>query len=342
MAYTSPAPTRPTPLRHAPVVGLALVVAALATIVWWQDREIRRLSLAAAARPTVTWRNARARSVALDLRRVAASPTDRAPAEDAIARPALLAPLRAAKPAAASAGALARLLDSPEFFQLLALHRQASLDARFAGLFRQLGLNPEELAAFKRLLAEKENVALEVVAVNETQPDGPLPPATLAAGVSAARAEVEAAIRQSLGGERYALYREYEQALPQRTIVAQLEQRLSYSATPLTPTQADALVRILATHAPVTPATDVVPASSVVVNNKPAAAPALLQPETLIAQVTETAIVQSHAVLAPAQVSALRDIQNEQQASARAMQLLRDSLPVGDHRLGPAFQILLQ
>jgi hypothetical protein len=215
---------------------------------------------------------------------------------------------------------------------------------RFAGLFRQLGLSADELAGFKQLLAEKENVALEVVAVSETQPDGPLPPATLAAGVSAARAEVEAAIRQSLGGERYALYREYEQALPQRTIVAQLEQRLSYSATPLTPTQADALVRILVTHAPAASVTEVPPTSSVVVNSKPApaAAPSLLQSEVQVAPVTEVAIAQSHAVLAPAQVAALRDIQNEQQASARAMQLLRDSLPAGDRRLGPAFQLLLQ
>src|SRR6185436_2421104 len=125
-------------------------------------------------------------------------------------------------------------------------------------------------AAFKRLLAEKENVALDVVAVSEMQPDGPLPAQALTASVNAARAQVEDAIRSSLGNERYAVYRDYEQTLPQRTIVAQLEQRLSYSGAPLAPAQSEALVRILIAHAPAPAAAETAPAAMVVGKGAPA------------------------------------------------------------------------
>src|SRR5205814_1786200 len=102
------------------------------------------------------------------------------------------------------------------------------LDARFAELFRRLHLSEEELAQFKRLLVEKESVVLDVVTVSEESPSGPLSPAILQASVRTAQAQVEDAIRASLGDDRYAVYHDFEVTLAQRALVTRLEQRLSY------------------------------------------------------------------------------------------------------------------
>jgi hypothetical protein len=334
------APPATARVKDALVVVLALLTAALTLAVWRQQRELRRLAPAPApdapAALAMSLRTVRARNLTLVPPR-AAAPERAEPPDAAEERPDFSLPRRA-PPRGSPADALARLLDNPEFFQLLALHRQAALDARFAALFRQLALGGDELAAFKRLLVEKDSVALDVVAVSESQPGGPLSPAQLDAGIAAARAQVEAAIRTALGHERYAVYRDYEQTLPQRTVVARLEQRLSYSAAPLAPAQAEALVKLLVAHAPAeTPAA----AATVAAKSAPPAV-SLLGAEPAPARITETALVEAQAVLAPAQVAALRDLQAEQQASARALDLLRENLPAAGMRPGLPAQLFLQ
>jgi hypothetical protein len=241
----------------------------------------------------------------------------------------------------AGASPLTRLLDDPEFFQTLALHRQATLDARFAPLFRRLDLGANELAAFKRLLVEKDNVALDVVAVSEAQPDGPLPSAAFNASIATAQARVEDSIRDSLGAERYAVYRDYLQTLPQRAVVAQLEQRLSYSPTPLAPAQAESLVRILVAHAPAAPVAESPHVPSVVVDATTHVATALAENHTPAALVSNDAVNEAQTLLTPRQTAALRDIQTEQQASERALQLLRERLPASD-RPGSPYGLLWQ
>lgn len=224
-------------------------------------------------------------------------------------------------------GGLVRLMENPEFVQALGLQRHAMLDARFAGLFRTLNLAPNELAAFKNLLVEKENVVLDVVTVSETLPDGPLPTDTLRASVRAAQAQVEQAIHSSLGSERYAIYREYERTLAQRATVAQLEQRLSYTDSPLAPAQADALVRILAAHSPSTTPVEAPPVVSVLVRAGVPEAVPILPTSASTGRVTEDVVVRSQAVLAPPQLQALRELQAEQQAAMRAAELIRQVAP---------------
>jgi hypothetical protein len=217
-------------------------------------------------------------------------------------------------------------MENPEFVQALGLQHHALLDARFGALFRQLNLSPEELAAFKNLLVEKENVALDVVTVSETLVGGPLPPDMLRASVRSAQSHVEQAILSSLGSERYALYREFERTLPQRTTVAQLEQRLSYTEAPLSPAQAESLVRVLAAHAPNVRAEPAPVVSVLVRAGVPEAVP-LLPTTAGTGRVTEEVIAQSQSVLSPSQVDALRELQAEQQAAAKAAELIRQVAP---------------
>jgi hypothetical protein len=234
---------------------------------------------------------------------------------------------------------LARLVENPEFLEALGLHRQSMLDARFAELFRRLNLGTAELAAFKRLLADKENAVLDVVAISESLPDGPLSSDTLRAGVRAAQTQVEQAIQNSLGSERYAMYRDYERTLAHRETVAQLEQRLSYGTAPLLPAQADALVRILVASAPPENASS--PAVSIVLAASGTTVP-ILQATAPAGRVTDEGIAQAQAVLAPAQVAALRDLQVEQQAAARAAELVRQSAPGVSETAGIGLSLFLQ
>ena len=326
------------------VAALALVTAALAIAVWQQRAEIRRL----APRPLEPLAPGVALHLATARNLVLASPrADRTAGEPMSAMddarefaPSLFP--RTARPRPVNPSPLARLLNNPEFFQALALHRQATLDTRFAGLFRRLDLDADELAAFKHLLAEKDNIALDVVAIGEAQPDGPMPGELLNASVAAARAQVEDAIRASLGSERYAVYRDYEDTLPQRTVIAQLEQRLSYSPTPLSPAQSDSLVRILVAHAPPPAAADTPRAATVVVGATAPVAEAVTESHAATAVVTNDVIAEAQTLLAPNQVAAFREIQTEQQASARALQLIRENLPGGDRSASTMLNFLLQ
>jgi hypothetical protein len=222
--------------------------------------------------------------------------------------------------------ALARLMENPEFVQALGQQRHAMLDARFGPLFRQLNLSGEALAAFKRLLVEKENVLLDVVTVNETAPGGPLSADSLRQGVRLAQAQIDQSIRNSLGPERYGLYQEFERTLAQRATVAQLEQRLSYTGTPLSPAQADSMVRILSATAPLA-AAEATPVISILVRDGVPEAVPVLPATAATGRVTDDVIAQAQTVLAPVQVAALREIQSEQAAGVRAAELIRMVTP---------------
>jgi cell division protein FtsB len=60
------------------------------------------------------------------------------------------------------------------------------------------------------------------------------------------------------------------------------------------------------------------------------------------ASITNEALADAQSVLAPSQAAALRQLQAEQQASAQAAQLLRDSLPAEDNFNRLAWKLLLQ
>jgi hypothetical protein len=239
-----------------------------------------------------------------------------------------------------SGEAMARLMEDPQFVNALSLQRRAMLDARFGELFRQLNLQGEELATFKQLLSEKENVALEVVTLSDAAPEGPLRPDALRAAVRAAQTQIEQAIHSSLGSDRYAVYRDYERTIAHRATVAQLEQRLSYTNAPLTPAQADTVVRILSQTTPPAATEEPVPPVSVLVRSGVPEAIPLLPANAGAGRVTEEAITQAQTVLTQRQVEALREIQLEQQAAMQAAQMIRDAAPVTNDMI-PTWPTLL-
>lgn len=213
-------------------------------------------------------------------------------------------------------GRFATALNSPEALRLMSLQQKASLDNRYASLFKQLNLSPADLDKFKSLLVEKQSAVMDVMAAARAQGLDPRDNRDqIQALVQSTQADVDNSIRAQLGDAAYAQYQGYEATLPQRNVVDQLNQRLSYSATPLSDTQSSQLVQILSDTA--------APTSGNAENNL-ARAFGLNGPGGG-ARITDAAVAQAQTVLNPQQVTALQSLQAEQQASAQLRQLMRSA-----------------
>lgn len=225
---------------------------------------------------------------------------------------------------------MATLLNNPDFVRAMALQQKAALDGRYADLFRRLKLSPDQVNRLKDLLVERQSVGLDVMAVAREQGlDGRNSRDQLRTLMQEGEAAVNGEIQSLLGAEGYAAYQSYEQTQPQRNVVDQLQTRLSYSAAPLSEGQSDQLVRILAATSPASGnrgggglgALNVVAAAG---RGGAGIAQVAGMAVGATAAVTDASVAQAQAVLAPAQVEALKQIQAEQQAQRQLSEALRN------------------
>ena len=181
------------------------------------------------------------------------------------------------------------LMEDPEFARMWNAQQRARLDGRYADLFRLLKLNPAELDRLKNLLVEKRNSFRDVMAAARSEGINMRENRDELRNLQAqAQAEIDASIRDLLGPAGFNQFQQYEQTLPQRNLVTQLDQRLSYSAAPLNDQQSEQLVKILAETSS---------------NRSGRRGP----------EITDDAVNRAAAVLTPAQKAALQQLQTEQQ-----------------------------
>jgi hypothetical protein len=208
------------------------------------------------------------------------------------------------------------LMDSPEAQRLLGIQQRAALDAKYSALFKAMHLAPEQLEKFKSLLVEKQNAVLDVMAAARAQGLNPRDNRTeIAQLIQGTQAEVDSSIRNALGDAAYSQYQTFEQTVPQRNTVGQLEARLSYTDQPLTPQQSDSLVSILASNATGANRTNAGAAGGMLGRLGGTAGGS--------ATITDAAVNQAQTVLSGPQVQALQQLQQEQQAQAKLRQLMR-------------------
>lgn len=302
------------------------------------------LGLVAAGASTYAWHlrvelnEARALPTAPQVQ-VAAAPAPVAniaepPAEEAEAAPALRRNARPTATAVAEPGAEAALAgqerrgnpvrNSPQVRQLMALQQRSMLDGRYAALFRKLNLSPGDLERLKTLLVERQSASMDVFsAAREQGMDGRENRDEIRGLIKGLEAESDAAMRELLGETNYQQLQQYERTVPQRSIVSQLEQRLSYSNTPFYGNQAEQLVTLMAAATP---------------QNRNAAVNTPLLPFATNAlmlggrvSIPDSVIAQSAGFLSAPQIQALREYQQEQQAQLqllREMQQSRRNAPV--------------
>jgi hypothetical protein len=233
---------------------------------------------------------------------------------------------------------LATLLDNPEFNQLWNAQQKFALDGRYSALFKNLNLSPADLDKFKSLLVEKQSAVLDVMAAAREQglnPRDPADRAQLATLLQTAQAQVDNNIRQTLGDGQYAQYQNYEQTLPQRSVVSQLAQSLSYSGSPLQDTQAEQLVNILAANAP-TRNQGAGGAGGLFAAMGGGGGPMAGFFGNRAAPITDAAVNQAAAILTAPQVTALQQLQAQQQAQQQIAKIVRQANSGGSAAPGSA------
>lgn len=218
-------------------------------------------------------------------------------------------------------GRLLDLMNNPEAQRLASIQQRSTLDARYAALFKKLNLSPQQLEQFKNLLVEKRAAVADVMAAAREQGlNGRENRDEIRALVQNAQEEIDASIRSTIGESAYSQYEAFEQTQPQRTTVERLEQRLSYTDSPLSSEQSEQLVSLLAATSGETSN----PANRGTRN----AAARLGFPGGGGggAQITDTTIQQASSVLSASQLQALQQVQQEQQAQAQLGQIVREQL----------------
>ncbi|HUL52131.1 MAG TPA: hypothetical protein VLT83_01855 [Opitutaceae bacterium] len=320
-------------IKNYLIVLLAVAAAAVGALAWSEYRELIRLraaSLSDSARADLQKRlwdlEKRKNELEAEVAQLrarggpaaAAAEQDDALAADDARGPARPPPGRFNRRAGFSN--LSTLLENPEFNRLWTTQQKALLDGRYAALFKNLNLSPADLDKFKGLLVDKQNAMMDVMAAARDQglnPRNPDDRAQIASLEQTAQAQVDANIRQALGDTQFAQYQNYEQTLPQRNVVNQLAQTLSYTGAPLQPYQVDQLVNILAANAPARSQGSGGWMGMV----GPMGAGALFTARD--APITDTAVTQAQSVLTSPQLAALQQLQTQQQAQRQIGQMMR-------------------
>jgi hypothetical protein len=312
--------------QTAAIVALTATTLVSGTVAWQQYQRAEKLEAAA------TTASAHVSSPA-----ASASTTDE---PTLAAAPAAVTPAAADEPAAEAATAiepadaprprgrgdpgarLNQLMENPQFAAAWQAQQKARLDDRYAALFRRLNLNPTQLEQLKTLLAERLSSRMDVMSAARSEGlTGRENRDELRALVQQAEAEINSGIRALLGENGYTQLQQYERTAPQRSLVNQLETRLSYSTTPLTSTQTEALVNILAEAGGSAPGRNPPAEMNTMVAFGPGGSAMSFNPGGTT--ITDAVIARAQGVLTPSQVDALKQLQAEQQSQRQINEMMR-------------------
>jgi len=221
-----------------------------------------------------------------------------------------------------SSGALRNLMQSPKAAPLIASQQRVMIENRYASLFKSLNLPPDQLAKFKDLLVEKQNSARDVLTVAREQGldfRNSNDRSEIQQLIQQSQADVDTGITALIGADKFAQYQNYDQTAPQRAVVGQVEQRLSYTSEPLSAAQSDQLVALLAQN---TPAANAGSGSRTFVFNIGGMGPMSVGGQNV--PITNDVINAAQSFLTPNQVDALRQMQTEQADQQQLQKMLQN------------------
>ncbi len=306
------------------IAALAIALAASGVFGWQQYRRAQNTVVVTANNDDLAKKLAASERHAADLEaRIAAlmsapgPETPPTPPEGAVIAERRGAPGRDDGPNNARRAEMQALMNNPEVIRLMNEQQKAGLDNRYAALFKQLNLSPAQLEAFKNLLLEKQNAQRDVMMAAR---DSGLNPREsrdeLRKLVQDANAETDAQIIAAIGQDKFNQYQNYNATSRQRAAVEQLDNVMSYAAAPLSESQSQALVQIMAQGAN---------SGNDGGNNNGG-------PRAFVAgnfggggrvTITDAMIAQAQSVLSPAQIKVLQDQQATQQNEQKLRELMR-------------------
>jgi len=288
---------------------LILVLAGIA-LSWRQAEQLKALHSAAV--------EASADPVAKELARtnqqITALKADQAIAMAAAAKAGAPSPAAAANNASgpgshASTAAYNVAMEDPQFRALMAKAEKARLNIFYSQLFKKLNLSPEQLNQFEELLIDKQQAVGDAIRSGDAHD---LDRQTVQKGVLASQEPINTDIHSLLGDNGYAAYQNYEETRGQRTVVDQLRQDLSASDNALSDDKASQLVQLLYQAAPINE--DILRGTAGLATKEGAG----IRDRDYSSPIPDQFLTQAQMVLTPAQMDALRQLQ-EQQAALRAL-----------------------
>jgi hypothetical protein len=313
-------------IKSLAVAGLGILVLALSVLAYFQYRELISLRAQVAAGDAATLKRQLA-----DAQKTIRSLQDRLAEMRGRSRgEGLAGPDGEAGTAGADGqgrrgpgrwGAFAQLANNPEFQKLVSIEARARISQVYGPLFKQLNLSPEQLNQFQSLLADKQQALMDVMQAAREQGLNPrTDPEGFKTLVNQAISQSDQAIQQALGDAGFQQYQQYQATLPERNVVNSLQQQLSYTQTPLTDDQANAMISVLQATQPQRAGNGTAGTTG---GGEPGPNPMQLLNGGGNAKVTNDALAQAAGVLSAPQLSALQQIQQQQQAQQQIQQMMR-------------------
>lgn len=209
------------------------------------------------------------------------------------------------------------LMNDPKVVQLMNSREKLMLDSRYAALFKSLlqgsNLNLQQIDAFKDLLVEKQNTTRDIMMTSRAE--GVTDRSEVNKLIKAAQAELDTQIQSTLGATGFAEYQQYEKTAPQRSLVSQLSQSLSYTDAPLSDAQSQQLIKILSENSANTGSNQARNFGGF--GGGPGGMGGPFSGSTPI---SDAAIAQAQTVLVPTQLQALTALQQQQKAQQEMME----------------------
>lgn len=204
-------------------------------------------------------------------------------------------------------------LAKPEVQAALTLQRKFEVGERYAALFRNLNLSPDQAEKLKTLLAERRSTMQDTMMVAREQGINPRTNReAFSKLVDDAQKQFEASVRSTIGDAGLAQLQHYERTMPERTLVNRLQQRLTSSDSPLTFYQAEQLVDVLYRND--------------VADDRPARSNlGMMSGGRVSAGITGETINQAQGVLSASQLEVLRQMHEQQQAQREVREALRQA-----------------
>jgi hypothetical protein len=188
-------------------------------------------------------------------------------------------------------------MNDPEVMRLVNIQRRGQILRTYTGLIKHLGLTDAQSEALTQLLIDKNQAAMDVAVSSVQQGLDPLAdPAQFSTMVGNSKAGIEDQIKGLLGETGYAQYQAYDRGEQQYQVLSNLAQSLMYSEDPLKADQVAKLEQLMA--------------------------------QQRTGQIDETVLTGAKEFLTPAQLQALKSLQEEQQAATHqkmvSQQVLQD------------------
>jgi hypothetical protein len=212
------------------------------------------------------------------------------------------------------------MMKNPEMRKMVRGQQKAAVEMMYEGLFKQLGLAPEEKSELSELLLDAQMRQVEGAQGLFGDTDGQ-DAAAVRAEFETAKKDLDAQVKGLLGEERYAEYKNYEKNIGERMQLNQLQTRLESEQMPLQEQQAGQLLQLMLDEKKRVP--PVIPSDA---NRSPAETKALMTSENLDKQIqwmddyNKRVLDGAGTFLTPDQLKKFRELQ-EQQASMQKMGL---------------------